>query len=57
MEPYTITVRAGDAREETVALEAESRDAALYAAGLFVGKNYSGRWALVKIEAGWGVPW
>ncbi len=57
MDPYTVIVRAVDAREEAVSFEAENRDEALYEAGLFVGKNYSGRWTLVKIEAGWGVPW
>lgn len=55
MEPWTITVRTSDGREEAVSFEADTRDAALYEAGLFVGKNYSGRWSLVQIEAGWGM--
>ncbi len=54
MNDYIAVVRAADGREETLSFEAATRDEALFEAGRFVGKNYSGRWELVRLEEGCG---
>jgi hypothetical protein len=51
--PWTITVRAEDGIEDCVSFEARSRDEALFEAGSWCGRHYSGRWFLVKIDMGW----
>ncbi len=53
MNPYTVIIRArADGREQSVWLDAPDRDAALFEAGRLVGKDYSGRWELVRISEG-----
>lgn len=55
MNDYTAVIRArGDGREESIWFQAETREAALFEAGLFTGKNYSGRWELVSLTEGYG---
>lgn len=53
MNAYTVLVRAtADHREEYLCFDATSRDEALFEAGRFLGKNYSGVWELVWIKEG-----
>lgn len=56
MSHYTVIVRAvADHREEYLSFDAATQNEALFEAGRFIGKNYSGTWELVSITDGWSV--
>ena len=56
VQPWTITIRDHATRErlESISLEADSRDAALFEVGRLIAAYWSGVWEFVGIEAGWG---